>query len=141
MTGTLFVKVTVFVNVTAFDKVTVFVNVTIFLTEIKSLMVMVSVSKCGGVLERILCKKFLRVTLTTPPSILTFGHHPPWLGYSAGKLAFRLMSALVSGLSKFLGVSFLAMPGSPPPPHWHCCATTASDSLEELSSLLGRLNS
>ena len=55
--------------------------------------------------------------------------------------AFRLMSALASGLSDFLGVSSLAMPGVSSTDTLACCATTASDSLEELSLLLERLNS
>ena len=51
------------------------------------------------------------------------------------------MSALASGLSNFLGVSSLAMPGVSSTAILAYCATTASDSLEELVSLLERLNS
>ena len=56
-------------------------------------------------------------------------------------LAFRLMSALASGLSAFLGVSSLATPGVPFIATLAYCDTAASVSLEEPISLLERLNS
>ena len=36
---------------------------------------------------------------TTPPSILTLGHHPPWLGYSERKLAFGHNNPTVCSLA------------------------------------------
>ena len=47
--------------------------------------------------------------------------------------ASHRMSALASGLSNFLGVSSLAMPGSPPPPYWRILPLPPQTLLRSLS--------